>query len=122
MRARYRDSENFLLTTPRVEGMMEENKQIQLDMAKKLLTTLYPGLDLEVTIKDREREMKRILSADESLTLILDIVGTHKKNTEQSEEYKVVHVDELEDFLNKNPGWKPKQSVNHDKFLVEKAR
>jgi len=121
MRSSYRDSENFLLTTPRVEGMMEENKQIQLDMAKKLLTTLYPGLDLEVTIKNREREMKRTLSADESLNLILDIVGTHKKNTEQSEEYKVVHVDQLEDFLNKNPGWKPKQSVNHDKFLVERT-
>ncbi len=121
MRARYHDSENFLLTTPRVEGLMEENKQIQLDMAKKLLTTLYPGLDLEVTIKDREREMKRTLSADESLDLILDIVGTHKKNTEQSEQYKVISVEGLEDFLNKNPDWKPKQSVNHDKFLVERT-
>jgi len=89
-------------------------------MAKKLLSTLYPGLDLEVTIKEREIEMNRTLSADESLNLILDIVGTHKKNTEQLDEYKVVHVDQLEDFLNKNPGWKPKQSVNHDKFLVEK--
>jgi len=26
----------------------------------------------------------------------------------------------LEDFLNKNPDWKPKQAVNHDKFLIER--
>ncbi len=120
MRSSYHDSENILMTNPRVESILEETKQAQLDMAKRLLSAIYPDLNLEIKIKDRELEMKRVLSADESLNLILEMAGNHRKDNDQSEYFKVIKVNELEDFLNKNPDWKPKQSVNHDKFLVER--
>lgn len=120
MRSRYQDSENILMTNQRIDTILEESKQAQLDMAKRLLSAIYPHLNLEVKIKDRELEMNRTLTTDESLNLILETAENHRKDNDQSENFKVIKVNELEDFLNKNPGWKPKQSVNHDKFLIER--
>ena len=120
MRSSYGASENILMTNPRVESILDETKQAQLDMAKRLLSTIYPHLDLEITIKDRELEMNRALTVDESLDLILKTVGDHKNNRNEGENFRVIKVDELEDFLNKNPDWKPKQAVNSDKFLIER--
>jgi hypothetical protein len=120
MRSSYRDSENILMTNPRVESILDETKQAQLDMAKRLLSTIYPHLNLEIKIKDREIEMNRALTVDESLDLVLKTVGDHRSNISEGENFKVIKVNELEDFLNKNPDWKPKQAVNSDKFLIEK--
>ena len=71
-------------------------------------------------IKDREMEMNRTLSVDESLDLVLKTVEAHRSNINDGENFRVIKVEELEDFLNKNPDWKPKQAVNSDKFLIER--
>jgi hypothetical protein len=120
MRSSYRDSENILMTNPRVESILDETKQAQLDMAKRLLSTIYPNLDLEIKINDREMKMNRALTVDESLDLILKTVEAHRNNSNDGENFRVIRVDKLEDFLNKNPDWKPKQAVNSDKFLIER--
>jgi hypothetical protein len=39
---------------------------------------------------------------------------------EKEDQYRGIKVKEPEDFPNKNPGWKPKESVNSDKFLIAK--
>ena len=103
-----------------MRSLINEAKQAQLDMAKRLLSTIYPNLNLEIKIKDREIEMNRALTVDESLDLVLKTVGDHRSNNNDGENFRVIKVDELEDFLNKNPDWKPKQAVNHDKFLIER--
>jgi len=120
MRSAYRESENNLMTSPKVETILEESKHAQLDMAKRLLSTIYPDLNLDIKIKDREIEVKRTLTSDESLDLVLESAGNHRKNNDQNENFRVIKVGELEDFLNKNPDWKPKQAVNSDKFLIER--
>ena len=103
-----------------MRSLINEAKQAQLDMAKRLLSTIYPNLNLEIKIKDRELKMNRALTVDESLDLVLKTVGDYKSNINEGENFKVIKVNELEDFLNKNPDWKPKQAVNSDKFLIER--
>ena len=42
-----------------MRSLINEAKQAQLDMAKRLLSTIYPNLNLEIKIKDGEK-MKSI--------------------------------------------------------------
>ena len=120
MRSAYRESENNLMTTPKAEGIMEENKKMQVDMAKRLLSIIAPDVDFDVSLKAMEKKMNRPLKSDESLDAIINLVKTHKSSKEKEDQYRVVQIKELQDFLNKNPGWKPKQSINSDKFLIER--
>ena len=120
MRSAYRESENNLMTTPKAEGIMEENKKMQVDMAKRLLSIIAPDVDFDVSLKAMEKKMNRPLKSDESLDAIINLVKIHKSSKEKEDQYRVIKVKDLEDFLNKNPEWKPKQSVNSDKFLIER--
>jgi len=99
---------------------MEENKKMQVDMAKRLLSIIAPDVDFDVSLKSMEKKMNRPLKSDESLDAIINLVKIHKSSKEKEDQYRVIKVKDLEDFLNKNPEWKPKQSVNSDKFLIER--
>jgi hypothetical protein len=48
------------------------------------------------------------------------MVKDHNNKKVEENQYRVVKVKDLEKFLNKNPDWKPKQSVNSEKFLIER--
>ena len=65
--------------------------------------------------------MKRTLTSDESLDLVLETAGNNRKVKYQNENFRVIKMNELEDYLNNDPGWKPKQSSNSDKFLIERT-
>ena len=65
--------------------------------------------------------MKRTLNSDESLDLVLETAGNNRKVKYQNENFRVIKMNELEDYLNNDPGWKPKQSSNNDKFLIERT-
>jgi hypothetical protein len=68
-----------------------------------------------------EKKMSRPLKSDESLDSNIDLVEDHWSKKEEEDLYTVVQVEELEGFLNNNPEWKLKQSVDSDKFLVERT-
>ncbi|MDP7658160.1 MAG: hypothetical protein QF812_03020 [Nitrososphaerales archaeon] len=65
--------------------------------------------------------MKRTLTSDESLDLVLETAGNDRKVKDQNENFRGVKMNELKDYLNNNLGWKPKQSINSDKFLIERT-
>ena len=65
--------------------------------------------------------MKRTLNSDESLDLVLETAGNDRKVKDQNENFRGVKMNELKDYLNNNLGRKPKQSINSDKFLIERT-
>lgn len=122
MRKAYKDSENYLMTTPRQDGIQGDVEQFKVEMMKNMYKFMFGEEDKKFSQlfdHEREKDLGRPLTDKE----YWKFVAERKKELEESGqgEYKVVEVGELEDFLKENSGWKPLQTVNHDKFLVKKG-
>ena len=77
--------------------------------------------EFEIKFKEAERDLGHPLTSKETMEILEQAVKEEGAKESDQDEYKVVEVGELEGFLKENSGWKPLQTVKHDKFLVKKG-